>query len=302
MGKTKKDNEELLQIKTNEINVDSLKDELKDFITLEIRKEFNTEVEKTNKRLIKEKNKRLIFKNIIILFLIVLIGFLLYLMYNDGYFKRLFNKNSEIIDTSNISKDKENKNDVPDEKELEKEKKKTQEELKREYSYLLDDIYINENSIYLEDYYNGELSNELKNYLALNLIDFRSLIKEEDYNIIDDDTLKIKYNKLFNDEYISTNFNYNGNEIRYINRIGSYISDKILENSNSNIVKEITNINKDENEVIIETIEYLSKDNKIYNILTKEEIEGNISDNFDKLTNVKYTFSNLSLTKIERKK
>ncbi len=301
MVKTKKEKEEQLKITTNDINVDSIKEELKDYITLEIKKEFNEEVEKANKKLIKEKNKRLIFKNIIIIILIALIGFLLYLMYKDGYFNRLFNKDNN--SGANITIKEENK-DIEKEKE-EKEnivKEKTQEELKLEYSYLLDDIYINEDSVYVKDYYNGELSQELKNYLAFNLLDFKSLNKEEDYNIIDDDSLKIKYNKLFNDEYESISFDYNGNEIRYINRIGSYISSKILEKSDSSIVKDIINISTVDNKVIIETVEYILKNNEYFNILTKEKIEGNISDNLDKLTKIKYTFTDTFLTLIEKSK
>ena len=46
-------------------DLEGIKSELKDYITLEIRKEYNEEIERVNKRLIKEKNKSIIWKNIL---------------------------------------------------------------------------------------------------------------------------------------------------------------------------------------------------------------------------------------------
>ena len=298
MAKKKETN---LEIVDTSLNLDSLKDELKDYITLEIRREYNEEIEKANRRLIKEKNKSLLWKNIFIVLLILVIGFLVYLMYKDGYFNRIFSNNSEkVIDVGdeNNQNKQDNENKSSGKEEI---KKPTFDELKKEYAHLLDNIYINEESDYIDNYYHGILSNELKNYLALNLIDFTSLSKEDDYNIIDADALRIKYNMIFNDTYKSENFDYDGNKIRYINKIDSYITASLLEKKKTNIVREIINIEVIDNQVVIETVEALIKDNGIYNILTKEKMEDekSIIELKDKLTHVFYTFENENLVSLK---
>ncbi len=295
----KKDSQLELEVKDTKFDLDSLKDELKDYITLEIKKEFNDEVERVNKKLIKEKSRSILWKNIFIVILILIIGFLLYLMYNDGYFNRLFNKentSNSIVEEDNNKEEPIEKEEKPEEEPKEEVKKPTLEELKKEYASLLDNIYINEESEYLTNYYQGVLSNELKNYLVLNLVDFDALSKEDDCNIIDNDTIKNKYNLLFNDTYNSGNFSYNGNKIRYISKIDSYITSSLLEKKKTNIKREIINITLDEEKVIIETVEGLVKDNYIYNILTDEKYEeSELLTLKDKLTHVTYTFKNDNL-------
>ena len=286
----KKEKQLELLVPDDKYDLESIKNDLKDYVTLEIKKQYSEDFDKANRRLIKEKNKSLIWKNIIILFLICIIGFLLYLMYNDGYFKRLFNNGEKEI-TSNTNQ----KDDV--EEKPKEEVKLTLDELKKEYGILLNDIYINEKSIYLKDFYQGKLYDELKNYLALNLVNFNDLNKEDDYNIIGNDTLRIKYNKIFDDEYKSINFDYNGNEVRYINVLNSYVTETLLEVSNSNIKRDITNILVDGDLVLIETDEYLIKDGKKYNILSNEEI----TDTNNTIIRMIYTFKNNNLVKLENK-
>lgn len=286
----KKEKQLELLVPDDKYDLESIKNDLKDYVTLEIKKQYSEDFDKANRRLIKEKNKSLIWKNIIILFLICIIGFLLYLMYNDGYFKRLFNNGEKEV-TSNTNQ----KDDV--EEKPKEEVKLTLDELKKEYGILLNDIYINEKSIYLKDFYQGKLYDELKNYLALNLVNFNDLNKEDDYNIIGNDTLRIKYNKIFDDEYKSINFDYNGNEVRYINVLNSYVTETLLEVSHSNIKREITNILVDGDLVLIETDEYLIKDGKKYNILSNEEI----TDTNNTIIRMIYTFKNNNLVKLENK-
>ena len=286
----KKEKQLELLVPDDKYDLESIKNDLKDYVTLEIKKQYSEDFDKANRRLIKEKNKSLIWKNIIILFLICIIGFLLYLMYNDGYFKRLFNNGEKEV-TSNANQ----KDDV--EEKPKEEVKLTLDELKKEYGILLNDIYINEKSIYLKDFYQGKLYDELKNYLALNLVNFNDLNKEDDYNIIGNDTLRIKYNKIFDDEYKSINFDYNGNEVRYINVLNSYVTETLLEVSHSNIKREITNILVDGDLVLIETDEYLIKDGKKYNILSNEEI----TDTNNTIIRMIYTFKNNNLVKLENK-
>ena len=205
------------EVQEEKLDVKKLKKELSEYIEKEIKDRYSEEIEKSKRRVIKRKNKKILVRNIIIILLSAIIIYLLYLLNSLDYFDKYFLEDNNLII---ISKDDEK---VIEEKEEEKEKKPTLEELKKEYSFLLDNIYINEESSYTSDYYNGKLTPELKNYLSLNTVDIDKFTKEDNYHIISEELLKKAYENLFDDKYASNDFNYNGNSIRYINVINSYI-------------------------------------------------------------------------------
>ena len=137
------------------------------------------------------------------------------------------------------------------------------------------------------------MTSELKNYLTLNFLDIDSFFQEDNYQIIDRESFKEEYEKHFNNDYQNKTFNYNGNLIRYINKLESYLSDNIINKNNTNIIREITDIKVSDDKIIITTIEGLSHDNKLYNIITNEEITDDPSDILsypDKLNEIIYTF------------
>jgi len=276
----------------NMVNLDDIKDELTDYINIQIKKSFNLELENANKRLIREKNKAIITKNIIILILICLIGFLLYLLYDNNYFDKYFSSDPEII--------KVNENDLTENKNEETLKRN---ELINEYGYLIDNIIINEESIYVNDYYSGNLTTELKNYLTLNMVNFNELFIENDYNIIDNSYFIEYYNKLFIDEYESNTFEYNGIEVRYIQKLESYITDNILVSRETNIKKEIIDVEVNEEEVIITSVEGIVKDDKLYNIISLKVIDNYKKDSLanyeSELNKVIYTFKDNKLISIK---
>ena len=192
MAKAKEIKEEHQQ----ELDLTKVKEELTDYVILQIMNGLNEELEKTHNKLIREKNRRIFFKNFTILILLCVIGFLVYLLYTNNYFDKYFNHesiniNEKVNDNPTITK--------PSKEEIEN-IEPSLEELKDKYSYLLDDIIITENSTYLKEYYSGNLTNELKNYLALNLIDFEDLTVEEDSLIIENNILTNAYSKIFNDD------------------------------------------------------------------------------------------------------
>ena len=270
---------------------DAFKKELNLYIDETVKKSITLELEKNYKRTIREKNIKIIVKNMIITILLLIIVYLVYILNDNDYFDKFFiEDNSKEKTTEVVNKKDDDKKEVEDKK-----KEPTLEELKKQYSYLLDNIYINENATYVEDYYNGNLTDELKNYLTMNIMDLSSLSKEDDYNVIENDTFKKCYEKKFIGEYLTQNFNYNGNSFRYINKLDAYITDEVVKENKTNIKRMITNITVDGDNVIIVTVEGLVKDNKLYNILTKDEVT-NYSDkamleNIDKLNRVIYTFN-----------
>ena len=213
---------------TNNINLDEIKNELTEYVDQKlkkmvddkVKKEVFSEIDRSNRRLLREKNKKILTKNIVIILLLVLVGYLVYLLYDCNYFDKYFTKESNNKQTVETTK----------KKKVEKDKEEvTLDSLKEKYGYLINDYYISENSNYLEDYYNGNLTTELKNSLALNLIDNDKLTIEDDYNVIDTDDIKAKYEKLFSDKYTSKSFKYNGNTVRYISKIDSYITEEKIE-------------------------------------------------------------------------
>ena len=288
MARTKKDEKEKkvkkkTNVKKEEVNLNEVKEELTIYIDKEIKKGIDDRLERSYKKIIRQKNRKLFFKNIIILLLTALVLYLVYLLNTVNYFDdilKIGRKNN--IETNEVETNVTNK---------------TFSELKSEYSKLLDNIYINENSSYLKDYYNNNLTNELKSYLSLNLVDFKSLEKEDNYNIVDLSVLKESYSKIFEDSLDSVSFDYNGNKINYLNKLSSYITTSTLDKNNTNIKREIIDIKEEDNSVIITTIEGLVKDNKIFNILTNKEVgSGNDLVKYkDKLNTVNYTFKNSKL-------
>lgn len=289
-----------------EINIDltKIKEELTDYISDEIKNTYFVEIEKVNKNLIKEKNKKILSKNILIIILFLLIAYLLYLLYSVDFFSNHASNNNNVENTiTEKEEDKKESNDTRKDEE-EHQKAPTLNELKEEYSYLLNNVTISENSSYLKEYYNGNLTNELKNYLTLNLIDFSNLTIEEDYNIIEEEYFKETYKKILTSEYASTSFDYNDNKIRYINKLNAYITNSILKKESSNIKREIINIKVNGDEIIITTIEGLIKDGKLYNVLTLSEIENykgdELSNYQDKLNRLTYKFKEEKLEGIEK--
>ena len=280
------------------VDLESIKDEVYKYTDELVRKYYLTEIEKVNRTVIREKNKKILFRNFIITLLLLVIVYLLYLLTTVNYFGR-FSSEVDNKDGSNTSKETVSVKD--DDKEEEHEP--TFNELKEAYGYLIDDIKINEKSKYIKDYYNGNLTDELKNYFALNSLDFKKLDLVDDYNMFSDALIKDSFDRLFNDEYHSVSFDYNGNNVRYISKLNAYLTDFGLEKTKSNIKREITAVEVDGSTVKIVTIEGLIKDGKLYNVSSDEEIGEYNGDSIvpavERLNKVTYTFNNKKLESIK---
>lgn len=253
------------------VDVENIRKELKEYVDEKVNQTFIEELDKSNRKLIREKNKKIVWKNILIVLLLLIIGFLIYLLYSNNYFDKIFNNNSNQIEEKEKKDNKEEEKDKNDKKEEVKEP--TQEELKKQYASLLDNYYVTDNSIYLVNFYDGNLTNDMMKYMTLNTFDFSTFTREEDYNIIKESTFKIMYERLFNADYNSSSFDYEDNKIRYVKAMEAYMTSSILVREDSNIKREIKNITLDGNEIIITTIEGVIKDSKLYNVITNKEIE-----------------------------
>ena len=139
--------------------------------------------------------------------------------------------------------------------------------------------------------------------MALSNIDFKKIDELDGYNMFSEAILKDAYENNLIGTYNSVTFKYNDNNIRYISKLNSYITDSLLTKTNTNIKREIIDVKVKDNEVNIVTIEGLVKDNKLYNVLSNQEISEYKGDNIinyrDKLNKLTYTFDNKKLSSIK---
>ena len=317
MARKKKEELEVVSTKSNilleeKFDKEKLTKEIKDYVDEQVKNTFFEELEKTNKKLIREKNKKIIWRNIVIILLLLIIGFLLFIMHRYNYFDKFFNKTTPIEEKQNKEENKEDKKDDKEnkkdenkeEKKEEKPKEPTLDELKKEYSNLLDNYYVTDSSIYLSDYYDGKLTNDMMKYMTINSFNFETFDKEEDYNIIKEATFQTMFEKLFNEKYISGTFNYDENKLRYVKPMESYMSESVLIREENNIVREIKDIKVVNDKIQIMTVEGVVKDNKLYNVITNDEVSGFNNDSLikyqDKLNTLIYTFKDNKLISLSK--
>ena len=227
MAKKKAETEQMALIEANDVssNIDieeikeEIKVELKEYLNNYNEKRFLEELDKSNRRLIKEKNHKIIFRDIIIFLLICFIIGGSYVLYHKKVFDFLLNRNSavEVIEKKDSIQQEEKKEQVVEEKKI------SQEDLKKKYSYLLDKYNLGTKSRYLKDFYDGKLTSEIKKEMVLNNVFEKIVIDEEDYSSIDENVFSLAFSKLFNDDYNRNGFIYNNNKILFIIKFNNYI-------------------------------------------------------------------------------
>ena len=299
MAKAKKNEIIVKEEKDNTVDLSSIKEELTDYIDKEIKANFNDEVKKVYNKLLRDKSRKIFFRNIIIIVLLAVIGFLVYTLYELNYFDQFFGGGQPV---TIVEKDNNNGNNSGEEVVSSEPQGPTLEELKNEYSYLLLNIKINEDSVYAKEFYNKQMSDEIKNYITLYNINFSELVVDEDCNIIESEMLENTYNKLFAGEFNKVSFDFNGNKVKYINKLDSFITSTVLENKASNIQREIIDIKVDGENVDITTVEGIVENGKLYNIANGSEVKKFKNDSIinykDSLSKMTYSFKNGLLDKI----
>ena len=283
---TKKVKKEEKRDISSEINIDEVKTEIVEYAKKSVDNKIDDLVKKADRRLISAKNRSIFRRNIIILILLCLSLFLTYLLYNEGYFDKFFNHNNNDI-VVDVPKDE---TPVPEPKESEESKL---DKLKREYSYLLDNIIISEDNNYLVDLYNGKLTNKLKLSIAIANISKDKVTQDEDVYTITEEDIKNEYGKLFNiEKYKASSFELDSMEVKYLKAGSMYLFYEPID-VESHIRREITGINVKDNTVKITVYEGYIVDNILYNITSKEVVnEKSISiiENCKKLNKVTYVF------------
>lgn len=280
------------------INIEEIKKEIVEYAENSVNSKIEDLVKKADRRIISSKNKSIFKRNIIILILLCLSGFLTYLLYNEGYFDKFFNHKENTSETVATEESK-------PEEQIEEDEETKLDKLKKEYSYLLDNINISEENPYLIDLYNGKLNNKMKLSIAFANIDKEKIVQDEDVYTVSEEDLKFEYAKLFNiDKYKATSFLLNDIDIKYLKSGSMYIFYEPIDFI-SHIKREIIGINVKDNIVRIIAVEGVVIDNILYNSTNEIISKNNISiiDNCKKLNKITYVFEKLNdkyiLTNIE---
>lgn len=275
------DNSENVNIQDNnesvKINVQEIKDDLNDYLKYRIDKEVSLATEKVNKKIINYKNRIIIRRDIFIVILLVICFFL-------GY---------HLVNITNIKVDISTKNKVTSVKKEKVQYDEKSDDKIKEYGYLLDDIFVNDDSDYFKDYYSGKLSNEVKLYLSMNRIDLEKVDSEDGAVYIDDNDLKEAYENIFDGEYEAKGFKYGDYDFKYLKAKKMYFADGDFKKVISNNVRKIVDAIENDDSIVITTIEGVKKKDKLYDIDLKEIDDytgGDILDYEKSLSKVEYEF------------
>ncbi len=255
-----------------------IKLELLDYAKVRIDIEVENSLKKVEKKIIRGKNIKIIKRDIMIILLLALCGFLTYELYDNGFFNKYLVK-----DVTTIKEDSE--------KQDKQEETLIKEDLKEKHKHALDNINIKHNSKYLNEFYSGNLTDELKLELTLNTIPTKEIEKDEDTFIVSNNIMEEYFNNLFNSSYKAISFNYGSNKIKYLKKQEVFITSNEIKKNDNKIARIITDVQEKNNEIVISTVEYIVDNNKVINILTKEEVLDNIDDvpkNQDKLNKIEY--------------
>ena len=243
-------------------------EELKDNFVFEVKNEVKEQIIKEEKKLLRHRTGKIIRRDIVILILIAIIGFMGYLLYKDDYVVVVKERNNQSKITG-VSK---------------KEETKDLNWYKKHYSYLIDNMHLklssdnmNKYYLYQDNYDVNNINDSIKLSLAYNLLDnTKEKIKKSD--------LKKAYNQLFNDDYHDASFQIDCKVYKLKKDYYEESGDECLDISNYQLEEEITNIYEQDNNIVIETVMGVSKDNKLYNY---HDLSKSITDSYDNI--IEYT-------------
>jgi len=291
--------EKIEQETKKNVNIKDYKDTIDKYVKERVEIESASQSVKLLKKQLHNKKVSSAIKTIIIFLLLCSIGYGVYYLYEDGYFDE--NKGvkcSNVLTDNKKSDDNNDNNDKPVVKEV------SLDDLTKKYGYLLDNIIFDANSNYTRDYYNGNLTNDIKLYLSFKLLDNSKIVKDDDSLYFEATELKKSSSKLFGDISLET-FKYNNVSLKYFEFKDVFVSSG-TPNEEKNVSREIIDIKTDDESktVTITCVEGYLNNDKLYNILSNKEVtsykEGTkLSKYKDKLNTVSYVFENEELVNIK---
>lgn len=269
---------------TKEI-IDDIKNDVSVIVKQEVRedlkKEFEKEMKNENRRILRGKRGKIFRRDILIIILLLIIGYLIYYMYNHNYVSFSINSNMN--------------NNV-----LTNDKKTVQ--VQNDYSYLIDKTNVklpfdNANSLYLymDTYDEKTINDSIKLTMSYN-----SLLKDN----FTSQEMRQAYIDLFGiDKYFkNTSFDYECKHFKYNSETDTYsvTNNDCVNISSKEILEKIMKISKKDDVITITTVVGVYDKNlkTLYNYKNVfDPIAANLNNNFDiteyqdKLSTYKYTFT-----------
>ncbi len=279
--------QERLEIKEDEI-IRNISSKVNEQIEINVSRRMREE----EKRILKRKNGKIIRRDIFIVLLLCIIGYLVYVLYSNNFINLEFN-NKPIANVTNTEPN------VPIDENAQKEdeEKKSQEYIS-EYGYLVDNMQLtgkDASLIYVNDSDNSTLSSDIKMKIAYKNMAKDKVKIEEDTISLKSKDLKDSYEMIFgnNEQFKDKNFDYNNQKFIYISSM--YVSS--AENNEELRYGIVYHIEKAvlEGDTLVFTVSVGKlEDNKILNINTeeiiREEYDGDVSSVKDALPKYNYAY------------
>ena len=263
-------------------------EELSEYIKNQINVEVEKAVRKADNKLLKHKSWIIFEKNIAILILLALICAGVYYLYRDKYFDKFFTKVEYVKEKDNVPVANEEEKPV---------------DYDKEYGHYLSYIILNEKSEYIKDYYEGNLTNELKLYLSLSLINESDIQIEDNTIIVPVDVIKKQYEDFFNEGFAPMSFKYNDITFKYLKTQNIFVAEGSKLNRTSNIKREITGAEVNGHNLKLIVTEAIVRDGIVYNVVSGKKIgkqKDSLKDYAKQLNTLVYEFEDAYLAKIER--
>jgi len=281
LEKKQKEFNHKIEDKKDEV-IRSLHDNLDEQIKIGISKKLKEE----EKKLIGNKTRKIIVRDIIIVLLIALIGYLAYCLYDlDFHNIKTIVTNKEKIDkviASNNDNRVEIVNNIIENNTKNEEKQEIKPEVKpskyyiENYGYLIANLQINGSNefyFYQNTVNREQISNEVKLQIAYKNLDNNQKKYENGTVSFKAEDLLETCGKILGEDISINNeiFAYNNNKFLYYNDI--YLG--VLENNEkekANLIYKIENAYEKEDKLIFEVIAAKKQDNRLINILTEQAI------------------------------
>ena len=318
----KETKEKTIDIKAIEIELKGYLEDRKEDITKEITTKIDEQIEvKVTKRLKEEEKKlnrgktgKIITRDIIIILLLAVIGYFGYCLYDIDY----FNIRTKVVDKNNNNQkdnqtsDKNNNNQEDENKEPVVDNKPDSSYYIKNYSYLIDNLLIEDESVFnlfSKQTTKENISNELILKIAYKNLDKLNITNENNMITFHKDSLLESAKKIFGETITLKNemFTYNNTKFMYYNE--TYLG--LKEDSNKvNIITKVTDAKEEEGKLTFEFIvckissenQLLDIENNIildeYNNEDIEKYQEHFNKNkitFEKINDI-YIFESITLT------
>lgn len=291
---------ETMDIKSIEKEINKYLDNRKESIVEDISKKIDDQIElnvtrrmkEEEKRILRGKNGKIIRRDILILILIAIISYFSYCLYKVDYF------HIRTIKETTQTEEKTPENSTNNEEEVKEEPIKI--DYIKEYSYLVDNIQIEDDDIF--SLYNKKLtkhsiSNELKLKIAYKNISEERLIKDENNNTItyNKEDLLESAKKIFGEDVTLNNEAFTYNNTRFIFFNDAYIGFN-EDLKKTNFVYKIVDAKEEENKLIFDVlVAKISENNELLNnknkIVIEDYQEDDLEEYKDKLSTFKISFT-----------